>query len=346
MSLINSVIPAPPAAVGASASVSREARQQHLRIDQMVRATVAEGGQGQVLLQLGKRKFSARTELALQTGQKLDLMVVSLEPRLEFRVIEDLLSKRLGRSLHVLGSQAGLVACLRGLLKEKGRLSESLSPGAKACLEFFAREGGAAPGSGGGGALRGWVERLGLGLEGKLAAGLDEGEEMPLKSALAEISQKVDRSAGPWAEKAAQALQVLEAFQLCNLRLAQQGARLVPLPLPELEQGFMVVEDRREGSQEGDGEEGPWLFSLHLSLKGLGDMRVDFLYESAGLSIRFLCDDPEKARFVARNQDGLEGVRERLPLRGVSFSAGAENPARALVKRVFPGGDGCLDARV
>ncbi len=64
-----------------------ELRQLELRIDQVVRATVVEGGLHKVLFELNDQLFKAETEAKLQVGQQLRLQVTQTQPHLEFQVL-------------------------------------------------------------------------------------------------------------------------------------------------------------------------------------------------------------------------------------------------------------------
>ena len=79
-----------------------EERQIDLRPEQMVRATVVEGGLERTLLEMNHRHYRAQSEVELQTGQKLTLQVLQTHPTLELRVINNPLVERLGQLLPLL----------------------------------------------------------------------------------------------------------------------------------------------------------------------------------------------------------------------------------------------------
>ena len=89
MSPVTPTAPINPAStVSAENHISREERQQQLPIDKIVRATVAEGGQDKVMLELNHQRLQAETKLPLKTGQKLNLMVAKndLSSKCELRI--------------------------------------------------------------------------------------------------------------------------------------------------------------------------------------------------------------------------------------------------------------------
>lgn len=149
---------------------------------------------------------------------------------------------------------------------------------------------------------------------------------------------------GDLPDKAAQSLQQLELFQLCQAKLAQQQIQMLPLPLPFLEQGYLIAGQSKPSKP---GEEGqPLTLSLHLALQGLGNLQIDFLHDAQGVYIRFVCADREKADFAATFGQELTTSLADLPLQGITFAAGAPDPARALITKMMAGGDTILDTRI
>lgn len=223
------------------------------------------------------------------------------------------------------------------------RLAERLSPASRDTLLAFKAVLSDPALAFDGGQLRQLLKHLGLHLEGRLAAGQGDDAAETLKSALLELRHALQGGG----EKSAQVehlLQNLELQQLFNLRLAQQGALVWPLPLAFLEQGYLVVEERQQ--QRGDDQQPPWQLALHLSLLSLGDLRIEFLHDAQGLFLRFVCANEEKAQFFAGFADELRQQITSVPLAGLSFTQGAEAPDKVLIRRVLGEGEGVLDARV
>jgi len=139
------------------------------------------------------------------------------------------------------------------------------------------------------------------------------------------------------------AVQHLQLFQVARERLAADGVQLLPLPLPFLEEGYLLVEQREARS---DGEAGGTRLSLHLQLQALGPLRVDLLGEGGGLYLRFVCGSAAAERFLTDCRPELEAMLTALPLRGVSFTTGAVDPGAELIRRLQPDRSGVLDQRV
>lgn len=342
MSTIAPIQPvAPTPTVAAQAMTPPEARFQDLRLEQIVRATVAEGGREQVLLDMGHRRIRAETQVPLRTGQSLDLKVVALGPRLELRLVDDTLGERLNRSLHLLGGKWDLLPPLREMVEGGHPLFERLSPGARVALEIWVALQGYAYERPDPVLFRHLGRRFGLDLEARLARGEKEEAAETLKGALLEVAGKIEEPAGETAQRINRLLQSLELFQLCQVRLGEAGLNFLPLPMPWLEQGYLLADDARERGEEG---ERPFRLSLHLSLQGLGNLRVDFLHDSQGLCLRLAAESGEKSEFLASFQDEL---KEALgpSLQGLVFTQGAESPAAVLIRRVAER-SGMLDTRV
>ncbi len=341
MSLINPVTPPTPlTALNPMAAEPNESRRQELRADQIVQASVVEGGMERVLLELAGHRLRAETRLPLQAGQKLTLQVVRTSPQVELRVVENLLLERLGHAIHLLGEPRSLAALLDILPRPAGG-----GPEARTLVETLLQ--GLDPQGGKffeGTPLKELARHLGLGLERALAAGDSQGATSGLKGALLALLPSLADGSPEALEGVRSWLQALELHQMCSLRLAEQGGWLLPLPLPFLEQGYLISERRRSGP-DGE-EEGPFRLTLHLCLEGLGDLRVDLLSEAEGLYLRLACQSEEKASFVQSFREELAESVTALPLQGLAVSAGAEAPDRALLRRVLPEGNGVLDARV
>ncbi len=103
MTIINPNLPANLFIQGLNHPVNTpEERQLDLRLDQMVRATVVEGGLGRTILEMNHQYFRAQTDQELQVGQKLMLQVLKTHPIPEFKVLNDPLSDRLGQLMPLL----------------------------------------------------------------------------------------------------------------------------------------------------------------------------------------------------------------------------------------------------
>ena len=103
MTIVNPLSsPAVIAQTATASATTPEERQVDLRMEQIVRATVVEGGFDKALLELDHRHYRAQSDQELQVGQKLTLQVLQTHPRLEFRVLNDQLGGRLSQLLPLL----------------------------------------------------------------------------------------------------------------------------------------------------------------------------------------------------------------------------------------------------
>jgi hypothetical protein len=332
MSVINPLAAIVPVAPASAWHPPREGREHDLRMEQIVRASVAEGGQERVLLEMGQRRFWAETGVPLKTGQALSLQVMATAPRLELKVVADPAADRLGRLLHLLGGKWELAGVLAELLDESQPAPRAGDAG-RGVLGQVLNLLTTAPEALSGDGLRELLRKFGP---------LADGSTEVFREALQTAYQQLSTARDPRAEEVSRLFQHLELSLLCQARLAQAGFEFFPLPLPFLENGYLIAERRR-----ACGEEPPHAsLSLHLSLRGLGDLRVDFLYEAPGLFLRFCCSSPAAMTFMAGFHDELREGFQAFSLRGVSFVGGAESPFQALLRRLLPAGEGVLNTRV
>ncbi|MCF6180115.1 MAG: hypothetical protein L3J63_12120, partial [Geopsychrobacter sp.] len=180
---------------------------------------------------------------------------------------------------------------------------------------------------------------FGLNLEAELLRGRERDVLNSLKLAL--LGKR-----GKLGSKGEEAVHRIELFQICRVKLAEQNVVFVPLPLPFLEEGFLLV-DRDGESEQGQRQENEEVrMTLHLKLSVLGNLRIDMLTDSTGILLRVTCEDKQRADFLQGMSTQLREHLQTLPLRGVSFTSGVESPARELLKKILPLSQHMLDARV
>lgn len=330
-------IPPPPAQAGLT---PRESREQQLRVDQIVRATVSEGGQERVWLNIGSQRYLAETEIPLKTGVSLALLVSKTAPRLEFRVISDEMGGRIRQYLHLLEGPWSLAKLVSPLAEATKSSPESL----EAWRQLLALQGDVAEGRGADGLAR-YLARLGLDYETRLGQGEGSALAATLKKVLEEARKSGPGTEGRDGTAIEEFAGLFELWQLVRAKLAQQAVEFWPLPLPQVEQGFLLAERLEDSGAEGEGADEPsWRLTLHLQLPGLGPLQIDFLWERARLFLRFHCASPVQAARLAERQDELRRSVSAIPLEGVAFGVGAREPATVLARRLA--GDGVLDERV
>ncbi len=138
----------------------------------------------------------------------------------------------------------------------------------------------------------------------------------------------------------------LELFQLCKAKLAEDQVQFLPLPFNELEEGYLLAEERSGGNEDNTEDTAPLQMSLSLRLSALGNLRIDMLYEKEGLHLRLAGEDRGKMEYLQSCADELKESLQAIALQGVSFSADAKLPARQLQERLLPDSFNMLDARV
>lgn len=336
--------------------MQRGTEGQPLRLSQyqIIRATVAEGGLDRVLLNVRQQKLSAETEVPLKTGQQLNLQVLSTKPRIHLRIMEAAELKHLFRLLNLLGENIRLPRLLNTIREAAGsdpfgpRTGGTLPEGAQEILSGAVRFLQTHPGKISGEDLAGLWRRLGLDMEALLAGGREAEAKAGLKAVLLQLAARFE-SQGIFAEGVDRVLDQLNLYQLCRHRLAQENIFFLPLPLPFLEQGYMLAEREPQSEPEEDEDEPsepPWKMTLHLKLSSLGSLEIKLLFEEEALRMRILCDSEETAAFVGRALPRLREDLSTVALKGFSVGTGAEEPVAKLVKRLAPDGQHFLEAQV
>ncbi|MEZ4598759.1 MAG: hypothetical protein R2940_03100 [Syntrophotaleaceae bacterium] len=326
----------PPAA---NAVATAEMRQYGLQPGQLVQATVAEGGLNSVVLDLNSQRLAAKSEIPLQTGQQLRLMVEESSPQLKLRLVKDSLVERLTHAIHLLEEKWDLAPLLAKLSKSP----EAKTPALENLLSFFSGFEPSAEKGLSGESLKALIARLGLRMEADLAEGSGKFDADNLKSALLNILKHDGEGDPELSETVHRALQKIELFQLCNLRLGQENSFLIPLPLPFVENGFMTVED---GGRSRGSITGPDKVSLFLTLKNLGNLRIDMLHEQGKLFLRFTCASQDTADFVAGCEKELRSILTALPIQNASYCSGGKNFDNELIRRVLTDEQKLLNTRV
>lgn len=236
-----------------------------------------------------------------------------------------------------------LMASLKPLLQHKDVL-ESLSPAARKALEQFSNLQATDPSKLDGRTLKEMIGMLGLETEALLAKDRIEGTAQTLKSALTELTRTLTHPESELAAKAGQLLQDIHSVQLMRIRLEDQGFNIFPLPLPFLDQGYLVTDDgsrKNKGEKEDRGEN----LALYLKLSGLGDLKIDILKDQQGLSLRFMASTAQKADFLAQYRKELEASLADQGLISLIFSTGAQTPTQELSKKLFEKETLVLDTR-
>lgn len=316
----------------------------------LMKATVIEARpDNSVLLQIGDNRLLAQSDTPLRPGQSLQLQLVSTSPQIELKIVNDTLQQFLGRPLTLAGNTIDIRE-LFSLLQQPKSLLEGLTLHSRQTLEtFYSLQQSAITQDkvGSGGILKQLVDQLGLGFERLLSEGNGAKGGMTLKAVLLELlaSFKADKNIR---DSASRSLATLEFFQLAQLHSEGPQQFIFPLPLPFLQQGFLLVEKREDddGSSSGGYDNQEYRFSLFLKMRELGNLRIDFFHSQDGLLIRFHADSEEKANFIAGYSDDLKMALSDSPLLGISFGTEAPDPAMELIRRIVPEGRSIFDTTV
>ena len=346
MNTINALSPIKAIGSATSDSDSRQQSQQQARPGQTLTATVLESaGTNKFYLDILGDKILARSDtVTLSPGSKLNLEVLSTKPLLELRIISKNPEMFFGKTLTLLEKNldiSGLFQSLTSSSSLLGQLSQTSQEGIK---DFYNLQQLFIENQSGGSNLKQLLDRMGLSLETLLAGGNREAAGQTLKAALLEIAVLM-KDGGDIADATNRLLGTLELYQLAHLRLASENLLIFPLPLPFLDNGYLLIE-KEEKDINDENKEQPLRFSLHLSLEPLGNIEIIFLHTEDGLYIRFACDSAKKKEFASAFQDELKEMISSTDLLGLSFTDTAGNPARNLIQQLAPDGKSMLDTKI
>ena len=315
-------------------------------LGQLLKALVVEAkGDHRFILDIGGNRLTASSEAPLTVGQTLQLQVTKTDPLIELKIVASTDTLLSGKSLSLLGKNIDLGALFAAMKGQAPPPLSLLSPSSQNTFEEFFSLQNKDVGNQDGPTLKRLIDNLGLNLEHLLARGEKEIASRTLKAALLEAVQ-VFSSAEELAETTQKLLTTLELFQIAQLQGNNPTQLLFPLPLPFIEQGYLVVDQQNQGSG-GDGDSPQETrFSLHLTMSELGHLRIDFLRNQEGLFLRFFTDSDDKAAFLAEHEGELKTAISDVPLVGLSFSGGAVDPVQDLLRLVIPQGRSLLDTKV
>jgi hypothetical protein len=342
---LSSILP-----IGSStASQGRGGRSQSQQLaaeGQILKAVVLEAsGNNRFVLDIGGNKLSASSEAKLTPGQILSLQVVKTEPQIELKIVTDTLNQLSGRALTLLGSNIDLTELFAAVANHTPPPLQLLTPTSRNVLEgFFSLQQANLGDKDGGTILKKLMDSLGLNLEYLLAKGDKDAAVQTLKAALLEMAHSFT-SAENIAEATQKVLTSLELFQFAQLQTTGTSQVILPLPLPFVEQGYLIVEQQNEENASKKTEILESRFSLHLTMSELGNLRINFLSNPEGLFIRFHADSAVKADFLASHGDVLKSAISDIPLIGLSFSTDASDPINDLIRQIIPEGSSMLDTK-
>ncbi len=347
MNTINPLSPIPYVGSSTSQSGGQTQGQNQPQQGQSFQATVIETKPDNIFtLDIAGNRVSARAELPLSIGQTLQLQVVTTTPQVELRIISDTLKHFLGHSLTLIGKNLDLSSLVSSLqtttLLPRDKVSTSSLQTIENLNTFQQKT---LTGNLDGSTLKQLVDRLGLSFESLLARGNKEGLTQSLKAALLEISF-LFKGASDISDNATRLLGTLELYQLAQLQLSKENLFIFPLPLPFVEKGYLLIEDNKNKSGKDSDEDGASLnYSLHLTMKELGNLRIDFLQYPEGLFLRINCSSQEICDFIQSFSDDLLTALTDSPILGINYTDTATDPASELLKHLIPDGRSLVDTK-
>ncbi len=339
MSLINPLAaPAAPAA-GTATLQTRESRAQKLRNDQIVQATVVEGGLEKAQLQVEGRTYQVETEIPLARGQKLELQRTDGDENGTLRLILPNLDDHIRRVLHLVGRRLPIEQ-LAGILPDMNDFPPGTLPNPSSFLAAL-QQVRDDPAEIDGRILRTILGFLGLDFERRLADGQTDRALNSLKGLL------LRRQAGevpPTGEKTENSLQLIESMQLFQAKLARDGVFFLPLPLPFIDYGYLLYEEGRPPKDQ----DGPTTDRLRilLTLSAIGTVDIKLLRDTGGLDLRLEVEREEVLAAVKERRRQLQDALSPLGLRSLHLTRGRVRPERHLLHLLTAGADGILDTRI
>lgn len=337
------------AAISSSTSQGkgRSPQQQSPEQGKFLKALVLEAqGNSRFVLDIGGTRQAVSSEAPLSPGQNLRLQVVATQPQVQLRIVSNPINTLQGRSLTLLGKNIDISELFQSFKLHTPQPLEMVSPTSRSVLEsFYSLQQTTIDGKSGGTILKNLIDSLGLHLEQLLAKGEKNSAVHTLKAALLEIAHNF-HNASSIAETTNKILATLELFQLTQLQVANDTQLILPLPLPFIEQGYLLIEQDDKDSKSGSATSSESRFSLHLTVSELGNLQIDFLQNMEGLFIRFRAGDQQKASFIESYAAELKEAITDIPLINITFSSDAPDPIQDLVRHLIPAGDSILDTKV
>ena len=305
---------------------------------QILNATVVEAlSKNKYLLDINGHRIEALSPAAMTPGQQLQLQISATSPQIQLTILSDFFSTLAGKPLVLLGNNIDISTLLGTIKQAQSTAPLPLSPASLDTLETFL------PGDlrslllsdQGGDFLQKIFNRLGINLENLLSHGRGEASAHTLKATLLEILHQYE-GAEKITEQAGRLLATIELYQFAQLQLNNQNILLFPLPLPFLQQGYLLIENyREEGGTTGLDENTGLHYFVHLTMSELGNMKIEFFHNMDDLYLKFYTESRMVADFLQEQKESLQEM-VTSPLSSVTFIDKVESPAAELVKMLLP----------
>jgi hypothetical protein len=307
------------------------------RPGQILQATVTSLKDDQVMLEMNGRQVTARSQLGLQEGQKLLLHVTATSPQVQMQTLGLNAANPQGALLQLLATGWDLPALLREFQTPGGKenpLFATIRDALKTFMEGLDAEDGKTEGS----VLATLLKNLGV-------AQLKHGDtSVNLRQLLTQLTGDGVEGEGRLSDIAANLLQGLDMTHQLNLQLLPEGALLLPLPLPFLKQGYLLLENTDESSHGQT--ESPNKLSLFLSLEKLGEIRIDMLWDMEELLIKFTCEKTQTSQKLSESGEDLRQALHFRPPHEILFTTGRPHPEEELMERLTGDLRGLINTRI
>jgi hypothetical protein len=326
-----------------SGHIAQEGRQLDLQLNQIVRATVTEGGVNNVELDMNRLRFRASSKTPLIAGQKLQLQVIQTHPHIELKILDKAELQYLFRAISHFGQQKGFSLLWRHFFSQEKSILQHISPQAHQPLQLLQNMLLSQPDHLLGKNLARIGRMIGLDMEALLAQGqIDEGAKT-LKGILLALSQGCQDNS-PEAKERDSLVKTIEMWQIFQLRLAEKGLFFLPLPLAFLEQGYMLVGNSNEEDKAQDTAHKSFWLSLHLRLSALGNIDALLSFEQSGCNIHILCETVQVAQYMSQFKRQFIEQMEQQTISNVIIDVGAKDPERNLLSYLQPDCESFLNA--
>ncbi len=301
-----------------------------------VKAVIVENqGENKTLVRISGESYVLQGRMEAVPGESKVLQLQSLQPTVSFFPVSGQGVVNNSQPLLITAQDQALPALIRALQLPLFTGFDTLGPKQQQLLNSLQNlqptqlqdpEAGTL--------LKNNLEQLGLRSEAMVAQGKGQEAAVQLKSVLAEIA-RVFQGQENISATANRLLATLENSQLMQASLQNENSILFPLPFSFLEKGYLVVE--QEGGQQGENENGEENYSctLHLSLEGIGNVKVRCIQSKESIRIAFYLDSQEKADFASSFGDELQENISSAPLLSLSFATGADSPGSGLLKKII-----------
>ena len=305
---------------------------------QILNATVLEvRPNNKYLLDINGNNIEARSPASLSTGQQIKLEITSTSPQVQLTIISDFFSTLAGKPLVLLGNTIDISTLFTTLKQAHATDTIQLSPASLDTLDTFVSGDlrSVLKSEQGGDFLQKIFNRLGINFENLLSRGRVNDSANTLKATILEILHQY-QGAEKITEQAGKLLATIELYQFAQVQLNSQNILLFPLPLPFLEQGYLLIENYQENNQAADAPEDSELhYFVHLAMSELGNMKIEFFHNKDDLYLKFYTESRMIADFLAENS-GMLHETLTTPVSSVTFLDKVDSPASELVKKLLP----------